>query len=55
MYWRIMDIGAPPQTCRACLWREGAVRPPVEAGTRRGDSEERSRDPRPLGRGGCQY
>ena len=30
---------------------EGAVRPPVEAGTRRGDSDislERSRDPRPF-------
>ena len=29
------------RTCRACLWREGAVRPPVEAGTRRVDSDIR--------------
>ncbi len=36
---------------------EGAVRPPVEAGTRRGDSDISLNAvgiPRPLGRGGCQ-
>ncbi len=25
------------RACRACLWRAGAVRPPVEAGTHRND------------------
>ena len=43
----------------AVLACEGRVQsdPPVEAGTRRGDSDislNAVRDPRPLGRGGCQ-
>jgi len=39
------------------LWRVGAVRPLDEAGTHRSDSQliaQRRRNPRPLGRGGCQ-
>lgn len=30
------------RTCRDCLWRDGVVGPPVEAGTRRSDSGSRS-------------
>lgn len=26
------------RTCRACLWMDGAVRPPAEAGTHRVES-----------------
>ncbi|MDR1229080.1 MAG: hypothetical protein LBK55_08730, partial [Azoarcus sp.] len=48
------------ETPRCSLWRDGAVGPLNEAGTRRSDSimnnqVERRRNPLPLGRGGCQY
>ena len=39
------------------LWRVGAFRPLDEAGTHRSDLQiiaQRRRNPRPLGRGGCQ-
>ena len=45
------------RTSRLSLWRDGAVRPLDEAGSHRSDAQiiaQRRRNPRPLGRGGCQ-